>query len=172
MLQMVISSVHSYYQLEVLLTLKLLPIWSYQKKFRVLIHRTFICCLDWIIKKIVMIIRKRNILMITILQSTVIRLRVSMKVYLKNFPKYRLQASMNKWAPSVQSRVEHQGQKVMTTKMILKKNLFLTKHHKMTKNKKLKKSQSKKLFQIAMSDRLRLLNLVIKIYQTLTGTRN
>lgn len=46
---------------------------------------------------------------------------------------------MNKWAPSVQSRVEHQGQKVMTTKMILKKNLFLTKHHKMTKKTKLKK---------------------------------
>lgn len=144
--QMLTSSVRSFYSAEVFPTLKLFLILNFLKRLEVLILKTFIFCLVWILIKTVKIILK-NILMITTLLSIVIKQRASMKVSLKNIQKVK--ESMKKWELFILSKVqedrtqEDQWLRVMTMKMILKMNIYPIKLQSMTRTKKKKFKRSK-----------------------------
>lgn len=165
--QMLTSSVRSFYSAEVFPTLKLFLTLNFLKRLEVLILKTFIFCLGWILIKTVKIILK-NILMITTLLSIVIKQRASMKVSLKNIQKVK--ESMKKWVLFIQSKVqedrtqEDQWLRVMTMKMILKMNIYPIKLQSMTRTKKKKSKRSKLVKIVQLVKQLNLLMMII--YQT------
>lgn len=165
--QMLTSSVRSFYSVEVFPTLKLFLTLNFLKRLEVLILKTFIFCLGWILIKTVKIILK-NILMITTLLSIVIKQRASMKVSLKNIQKVK--ESMKKWELFIQSKVqedrtqEDQWLRVMTMKMILKMNIYPIKLQSMTRTKKKKFKRSKLVKIVQLVKQLNLLMMII--YQT------